>query len=70
MVQTIVFHDWFPYLERTGSEGGGSGPLLLSEADLTCPLIGLGVSPTTTSELLALKNSRIQEFIENLKDLS
>lgn len=39
------------YLERNGSAVVGSGPLLLTEADLTCPLPGRTVSPVLPNPL-------------------
>lgn len=63
-IQGVVFHVWniSTYLERTGSAIGTSGPLLLREADLTCPLMGFAMSEEIISELHALEKNN-QELI-------
>lgn len=55
---TFQMSNILTYLDRIGSGGGGSGPLLLSEADFTCPLTSFVDSPVITSELLALEIKR------------
>lgn len=60
--KTIFFYYTTTYLERKGSVAV-SGPLLLTDADFTWPLLGLKVSPVLLPNPLTTRLAQIKTLV-------